>query len=134
MGPGTNIKTIENLYSAFRDSDYDAFRALCSDHIEWIQNEGFPKGGHHHGADAVIKNVFQQFDKDWTYFKFRVDEMFESRDGSRVIVVGAYLGQHQQTRKTIEAAAVHLYDLENHKVKRFRQFTDTAMITSALPD
>jgi len=130
----TSVEIIENLYSAFRNKDYDSFRTLCSEDVEWIQNEGFPKGGHHRGADAVIKNVFQQFDEDWTYFKYRIDEMFESRDGSRVVVVGAYLGEHRQTCKTIEAAAVHLYDLENHKVKRFRQFTDTAMITSALPD
>jgi ketosteroid isomerase-like protein len=127
----TNIEIIENLYSSFRNKDYDIFRALCSDDIEWIQNEGFPKGGHHRGANAVIKEVFQQFDKDWTYFKYRIDEMIESRDGSRVIVVGAYLGQHQQTRKTIEAAAIHLYDIENQKVKRFRQFTDTARIIEA---
>ena len=130
----TSVEIIENLYSAFRNKDYDSFRTLCSEDVEWIQNEGFPKGGHHRGADAVIKNVFQQFDEDWTYFKYRIDEMFESRDGSRVVVVGAYLGEHRQTCKTIEAAAVHLYDLENHKLKRFRQFTDTAMITSALPD
>jgi ketosteroid isomerase-like protein len=129
----TSVEIIENLYSAFRNKDYDAFRALCSEDIEWIQNKGFPKGGHHYGAEAVIKNVFQQFDKDWTYFKFRIDEMFESRGGSRVIVVGAYLGKHQQTHKTIEAAAAHLYDIEDHKVKRFRQFTDTAIIASALP-
>ena len=127
----TNIEIIENLYSAFRNKDYDSFRTLCSEDVEWIQNEGFPKGGHHRGANAVIKEVFQQFDKDWTYFKYRIDEMIESRDGSRVIVVGAYLGQHQQTRKTIEAAAIHLYDIENQKVKRFRQFTDTARIIEA---
>jgi ketosteroid isomerase-like protein len=81
----------------------------------------------------VIENVFQQFEKDWTYFKFRIDEMFESGNGSRVVVAGAYLGEHRQTRKTIEAAAVHLYDMEDSKVKRFRQFTDTSMITSARP-
>jgi ketosteroid isomerase-like protein len=129
----TNIEIIENLYSAFRGKDYDAFRALCSEDIEWIQNKGFPNGGHLHGADNVIKNVFHQFEKDWSYFKFKVEEMFESRDGSRVVVAGTYLGEHQQTRKSIEAGAVHLYDIENQKVKRFRQFTDTAMITAALP-
>ena len=59
----SSINIIETLYSAFRDKDYDAFRALCSKDIEWIQNKGFPKGGHYHGADAVIKNVFQQLKK-----------------------------------------------------------------------
>jgi ketosteroid isomerase-like protein len=128
----TPIEIIKNLYSAFRGKDYDAFRALCSEDIEWIQNKGFPKGGHHHGADAVIKNVFKQFEKDWNYFKFQVEEMFESQDGSKVTVIGAYLGEHKQTGKTVEAPAVHIYEVESRKVKRFRQFTDTAMITAAM--
>jgi len=129
----SSLEIIENLYSAFRDKDYDSFRALCSEDVEWIQNKGFPKGGRFHGADEVIKNVFHPFEKDWTYFKFSIDEMFESGDGSRVVVVGAYLGEHRQTRKTTEAAAVHLYEIEHSKVKRFRQFADTAMIAVALP-
>jgi len=130
----TSIEIIENLYSTIPGKDYDAFRALCSEDIEWIQNKGFPKGGHHHGADAVIKNVFQQFEKDWSVFKFDKQEIFESKDGSRVTVIGAYVGEHKQTQKTVDAAAVHIFEIESGKVKRFRQFTDTAMIASALPD
>lgn len=130
----TNIEIIETLYSAFRNKDDDTFRTLCFDDIEWIQNEGFPNGGHHHGADAVIENVFHQFEKDWNYFKFKVEEMFESQDGSKVTVIGTYLGEHKQTWKTMEAAAVHTYEIEDQKVKKFRQFTDTALIQAALPD
>ena len=127
------IEIIEKIYSAFRSRDYDSFRALCSEDLEWIQNRGFPKGGHHHGADAVIENVFQQFERDWNYFKFQVEEMFESKDGSRVTVIGAYLGEHKQTRKVIKAAAVHVFEIKHSKVKKFRQFTDTAIIATALP-
>ncbi len=129
----SSIEIIENLYNAFKRKDYDAFLALCSEDIEWIQNNGFPKGGHHHGADAVIKNVFTQFEKDWNYFNFNMEEMFESQDGSKVTVIGAYVGEHKRTGRKMEAAAVHIYEIENRKVKRFRQFTDTAMITAALP-
>ena len=73
----SSIEIVENLYSAFQTKDYDSFRALCSKDLEWIQNKGFPKGGHHHGADAIIKNVFNQFEKDWNYFKFQIEEIFE---------------------------------------------------------
>jgi ketosteroid isomerase-like protein len=127
----SSISIIENLYRTFRDKDYDSFRALCSEDMEWIQNKGFPKGGHHYGADAVIKNVFQQFEKDWNYFKFQVEEMFESEDGSKVTVLGVYFGEHKQTGKTVEAAAAHIYEIKHSKVKRFRQFTDTALIQAA---
>ena len=72
-----STEIIESLYKASGSKDYDSFRTLCSDDIEWIQNKGFPKGGHHHGADAVIKNVFQQFEKDWNYFKFVTFVTFE---------------------------------------------------------
>ena len=92
------IEIIENLYNALKRKDYDAFRALCSENIEWIQNKGFPKGGHHHGADAVIKNVFKQFEKDWNYFNFNMEEMFESQDGSKVIVTGVYRGRYKRTQ------------------------------------
>ncbi len=128
----SSTEIIESLYNAFQRKDYDAFRALCSEDIEWIQNVGFPNGGHHHGADAVVKNVFKQFEKDWNYFKFQIEEMFESQDGSKVTVVGTYLGEHKQTRKKVDAAAAHIYEIENWKVKRFRQFTDTAVITAAI--
>jgi len=128
----SSIKIIENLYNVFQRKDYDAFRALCSEDIEWIQNKGFPKGGRHHGADAVIKNVFKQFEKDWNYFNFNMEEMFESQDGSKVTVIGTYVGEHKRTGRQMEAAAVHIYEIENWKVKRFRQFTDTAMIIKAM--
>ncbi len=127
----SSIEIIENLYRAFQTKDYDSFRALCSQDIEWIQNKGFPKGGHHYGTEAVIEKVFKQFEKDWNYFKFQVEEMFESKDGSKVTVVGTYLGEHKQTGRKMEAAAVHIYEIEHSKVKRFRQFTDTALIKAA---
>ena len=128
-----STEIIESLYKASGSKDYDSFRALCTEDIEWIQNRGFPKGGHHHGADAVIKNVFQQFEKDWENFKFEKKEIFESKDSYKVTVIGAYIGEHKQTRKTVDAAAVHIFEIENGKVKKFRQFTDTAIIRTALP-
>ena len=127
----TSIEIIESLYRASQSKDYDSFRALCFKDIEWIQNKGFPKGGHHHGADAVIKKVFQQFEKDWNVFKFEKKEIFESKEGSKVTVIGSYIGEHKQTGKTVDAAAVHIFELEYSKVKRFRQFTDTALVKAA---
>ena len=66
----------------------------------------------------MIKNVFQQFEKDWNYFKFQIEEMFESGDGSRVTVVGAYLGEHKQTQKVVKAATVHIFEIGHLKVKK----------------
>ena len=40
----TNIEVIQELYRAFREKDYDSFRSICTENLEWIQNEGFPGG------------------------------------------------------------------------------------------
>jgi ketosteroid isomerase-like protein len=127
----SSVKIVEKFYLAFKNQDYDLFRSICSEDVEWIQNKGFPKGGHHHGTDAVINKVWKQFGEDWNYFKFKVEEIFESRDGARATAIGAYLGEHKQTRKTVEAAAVHIFDIDHAKIKKFRQFTDTALVQAA---
>ncbi|MCH7500752.1 MAG: nuclear transport factor 2 family protein [Nitrospinae bacterium] len=128
----TSTEIIESLYSAFQRKDYDAFRALCSEDIEWVQNIVFPNGGHHFGAEAVIENVFKQFDKDWEYFQFKIEDIFECQGGAQVTVVGAYIGKHKLTNKGVAASTAHVFEIENQKVKKFRQFTDTALITAAM--
>ena len=128
----TSLQVIEQLYEAFKTGNNEQFQAICDADLEWIQNAGFPGGGHHKGAGQVIKKVFQKFSTDWEYFNFDIDDIFESADGSRVTVTGKYSGRHKRTGKMMEAAAAHIYDLKNHKVKRFRQFTDTAMIVAAV--
>ena len=128
----SSIMIIETLYRAFKNEDYDLFREVSDDDLEWIQNKGFPHGGHHHGPEAVIQNVFKRYDDDWEYFKFSIEDMWESKDGSRVFVTGTYVGKHRRTGKKIEASAAHVYKIENRKVKQFRQFADTAVIVSAI--
>jgi len=127
----SSIELVETLYDAFKRKDYALFRRICDDGLEWIQNQGFPNGEHHRGVDAVIEKVFKKFDEDWEYFKFNIEEMFESRDGSKVMVLGTYNGKHKLTGKQIKATAAHLYEIKNQKVKTFRQFADTAVIVAA---
>jgi len=128
----SSIKIIETLYQAFQKKDYVLLRQICDEDLQWIQNKGFPNGEHHRGIDVVIQKVFKKFDEDWEYFKFNIEEMFESKDGSKVIVIGSYIGKHKSTGKQFDASAAHLYEIKNQKVKTFRQFADTAIIVSAL--
>jgi ketosteroid isomerase-like protein len=53
----SNLEVVQELYRAFREKDYDAFRKISTPDIEWIQNEGFPRGSNRRGADAVIDNA-----------------------------------------------------------------------------
>jgi len=128
----SSIQIIKTLYKAFKRKDNELFRKICDEDIEWIQNKGFPNGGHYHGADAVIQKVFQRLNDDWQDFKFKIEDMYEVKDSSKVFVIGTYIGKHKQTQKKIDASAVHFYEIENQRVKRFRQFTDTAVIVAAI--
>lgn len=127
----TNIEIIQSLYRAYRSQDYDAFRSLCTSDIAWIQSEGFPGGGTWIGADAIIQGVFQGNASRWEGFGFEIEQYLDT--GGSVVVVGTYRGTHRVSGRSFRAATVHLFDLQEGKVTRFRQFTDTKVICDALP-
>ena len=124
------IDLIQELYRAFSEKDYDAFRKICSPNLEWIQNEGFPNGSTRCGAEAVIDGVFKAFNNDWDSWQFQIEEYLDA--GCSVVVLGFYEGIHRVSRKSFRSPAAHVYDLMDDKVTRFRQFTDTKVIWDAM--
>ncbi|MDR3402423.1 MAG: nuclear transport factor 2 family protein [Chthoniobacter sp.] len=127
----TNIEIVQELYRSSRSEDYDAFRAICTDDLEWVQMPGFPGGATWHGPQAVIEGVFQGNDGRWDAFGFDIAEYLDA--GTHVVVVGIYRGTHRVSGRSFSASAVHIYDLRDGRVCRFRQFTDTKVICDALP-
>ncbi len=128
--PMSNVEVIEELYRSFREKDYAAFQQLCTPDIAWIQNEGFPGGSTHYGAETVIESVFKAFNQDWDSWQFHIEEYLDA--GRSVIVIGFYEGIHCTTHKSFRAPATHVYDLVNGKVAKFRQFADTKVIWDAM--
>ena len=126
----TNLEVIQELYRAFREKDYDAFLHICAPDLEWIQNEGFPQGATYRGAEAVIEGVFKSNDARWEKFVFQIEQYLDTEDS--VIVIGAYVGRHRESQKSLRAAAAHVYNLINGKVHRFRMFADTKLIWDAM--
>ena len=127
----TNIETVQAMYRSSRSKDYDAFRAICTPDLEWIQMPGFPGGATRVGPEAAIAGVFQGNDDRWEGFGFDIAEYLDA--GAHVVVVGTYHGTHRISGKSFSAATVHLCDLRDGRVSRFRQFTDTKVICDALP-
>ncbi len=125
----SNVDVVRRLYELFDARDFEEFKCLCDSDLEWIQNEGFPNGGHHRGADEVVENVFRSLGKHWERWSFGVEEILDAGDG--VIVLGEYSGRHKATGKSFRAAAAHVYNLRNGLIHRFRQYTDTAVIRDA---
>lgn len=126
----TNIEVIQELYRCFREKDDAGFRAICSDDLEWIQNAGFPHGARRKGAEAVIEAVFKGNRSEWEGFSFDIAQFLDA--GSTIVVIGSYAGIHHSTKKPMQAAAAHVYDLRDRKVCRFRMFADTKSIWDAM--
>ncbi|MGB6300644.1 MAG: nuclear transport factor 2 family protein [Rivularia sp. (in: cyanobacteria)] len=125
-----NIQVIQELYRAFREQDYDAFRRITTDDLEWIQNEGFPGGAIRKGASEVIKGVFQANNNNWKNFTYNIEEFLDA--GNSVIAIGRYSGYNRITGKPMSAAATHIYNLRDGKVCRFRMYADTKTIWDAM--
>ena len=126
----TNIEVVQELYRCFREMDLDSFRAICTEDLEWIQNPGFPKGTIRKGTEKVIDGVFKGLRHEWDDFLYKIEQMLDA--GSSIVVIGEYQGVHSVSRKTMRAAAVHVYDLRNGKISRFRMFADTKPMWDAM--
>ena len=119
-------EVIEAMYAAFAQRDFDTFRLLCADGLEWIQNPGFPNGKTYIGADAVIDGVFNANDNRWANFRFQ-SESIDAVEG-RVFVMGHYTGRSRTTNVPFSVAATHVYDVVDHHITRLRMFADTHIL------
>jgi uncharacterized protein len=126
----TNLQTVQALYQAFADGDRQRILELFAPDIQWIQNEGFPNGGRHVGAETVLDDVFARFKTEWSAWRADVDNWHDADD--TIIALGNYHGTHKSTNRSMTAAFAHVYTLKNNRITRFHQYTDTHVIVSAM--
>lgn len=124
-----NLTIVKDLYSAFAARDRERLVALLHPDIEWHQNEGFPNGGRHQGAQVVLDEVLARFRNEWTQWRVEIDEWLDA--GTHIIALGAYYGTHKHSGRDMRAAFAHVYEVEDGRITRFRQFTDTLMVALA---
>ena len=51
--------------------------------------------------------------------------------GTTIVGIGTYSGTYRKTGKTMSARVVHVWDMDDGKVVRFEQFTDTKLVAKA---
>ena len=130
MNNSTKESIIRLLYHYFSIADFDNIKQLFHPQAVWEQMQGFPNGGTHKGAEAIIQNVFKGFKINWVEWKSINERFFETDD--LVFAIGFYEGTYMPTGKRMRADYIHMYELQNGKIIHFKQYTDTNMIAAAM--
>ena len=126
-----SIEFIKGVYGAFAQGDVPAVLSAFADDIEWYEAEGMPYGGLHRGGEAVMQNVFGPIGQDVEGFAVTPEEFMGS--GDSVAAVVRYTGTGKATGKTLNVPVVHVWDIRDGKIARFRQFIDTVKFGEVVP-
>jgi len=126
-----NVEFVEGVYGAFDRGDVPAVLGAFADDIEWFEAGGMPYGGTYRGPEAVAQNVFGPITEDVDGFTL-VREEFIASDGTVAAVV-RYTGTGKATGKDLDVPAVHVWDIRDGKLARFRQFIDTVKYAEVVP-
>jgi ketosteroid isomerase-like protein len=117
-----SIEFVKGVYGAFARGDVPAVLGAFADDIEWCEAEGMPYGGLYHGGEAVAQKVFGAI----------VPEEFMGSGGTVAAVV-RYTGTGKATGKALDLPVVHIWDIRDGKLARFRQFIDTVKFAEVVP-
>lgn len=118
-----SVAMVRGLYEAFAKGDVPAVLGAMTEDTEWNEAEGMPQGGTYRGPNAVAENVFGPITADVSDFALTPEEFIAS--GDTVVAVVRYTGTASKSGKTLDLVAVHIWDVRDGKVSRFRQFADT---------
>ncbi len=126
-----SVEVVKRAYAAFAEGDVPAVLGVFADDIEWHEAEGMPYGGVHRGGEAIAQNVFGPISQDVEGFAVTPKEFMAS--GDTVAVVVSYTGTGKATGKPLDLSVVHVWDLQDGKAVRFRQFIDTVKYAEVVP-
>jgi ketosteroid isomerase-like protein len=126
-----NVEFVNGIYAAFARGDVPAVLGAFADDIEWFEAEGMPYGGLHRGPEAVAQNIFGPITEDVEGFAVTPEELIGS--GATVAAVVRYTGTGKATGKALDLPAVHVWDIRDGKLARFRQFIDTVKYAEVVP-
>ena len=122
-----NTELVKKFYALFGKQD-KAFLELCDDNIEWTVMKNMPNGGTHIGKKNVFDGYFPKLLANFAGFHVETDEFIEA--GNKVIVFGVYKITSKSDKK-FDAPFVHVYTIQNGKIAKFRQYSDTQEIQNA---
>jgi len=122
-----NTKVVQLAYEAFGRGDVAGLLDLMTDDIEWTAPKVLPQGGHFHGK-AGVGQFLQGLGAAWTGLTLDIEAVGEVSPG---VVAGVARGTGSLASGTSSGyGAVHLFDLTNGKISRFREYTNLDAVLS----
>lgn len=123
---------VGRLYEALPTGDRAAIAALISADFVGRVTPGLPFGigGVHHGADAMIDEVWFAIGARWRVKA--VPEHWSRLDDGRILVQGVYRGTGRRSGATVEAWFTHVWTVRDSRVAGVDQTTDSAAFLAAL--
>jgi len=126
-----NVEFVKGVYGAFSRGDVPAVLEAFADDVEWFEAEGMPYGGLYRSGEAVLQNVFGPIAADVEGFAVTPEEYIAS--GATVAAIVRYTGTGKATGKALDEPAVHVWEIRDGKLARFRQFIDTVKFAEVVP-
>jgi uncharacterized protein len=125
------IELVRTLYAAFEDGDHATIRGCLTEDLEWRQAASYVPAADETaiGADHLIDRVIRPLEYEWATFTEEVDRIVGT--GPVVVATGTYRGVHATTGRTLAAEFCHLWEVEDGRIRTFRQYTDTAAFAAA---
>lgn len=127
-----NLAIISSVYDAFSRGDIRAALSCIHERIEWNEAEhvtfwpGRTLLGHQEVIDGLFARIPETFGSTW---RIEIERIHDC--GATVIMQGRYHGVARSTGKALSPQVAHIWDLENGKVVRFQQYTDTWQFAEA---
>jgi hypothetical protein len=122
------------MYESFGRGDVAAVLSALSPKVEWHEADNFiyADGNPYIGPDAVLEGVFKRLAVEWEGFAVEPAGILDA--GDTVVAYGYYTGRYRKTGEAVRAQFAHMFTLENGKLAKFQQYTDTAQFARAVGD
>lgn len=130
--PKSNLEIIQSTYEGSASSNAKHLAEAFSEKVEWTEAEGFPYGGTYIGVEAIMENVFSRLGSEWDDYKASVNTYHEVSGKDVIIAEGMYSGVYKETGKSFKAEFVHVWQLENGKIVKFKQYVDSYIVREAM--
>jgi len=125
-----NYEAIKAHYAASDRKDVEGMMAPVTSETRWTEMAGFPYAGTYVGPEAIVAGVFKRIGEEWDGYDFSLEALVDG--GATIGGIGNYSARYKTTGKTMTARVVHVWDMEDGRVVRFEQFTDTRRVAEAL--